>query len=285
MQQGKPSVTARWVAAMRVAHQERDASPHVLEDPIAARLLADVREAEHEAEAHHLANSSPLRAFVVARSRYTEDMLARAVLRGVRQYVILGAGLDTFAYRNPHPHLRVIEVDHPATQAWKRERLAAAGITPPPSVTFAPVDFSVQSLPEGLAALGFDRSEATFFSWLGVTPYITLESFRATLAAIAALPRGSGVAFDYMLAREELTDSQRRLVHQLTLGVVSLGEPFQLFFRPPALAAELTRAGFSDVEDLDEAALTDRYFLRRADTLRPRDSTGRLVSAWVRGTA
>ena len=283
MQQGQPSITAEWVASMRAAHQERDATPHVLEDPIAARLLTSVQQAERNAQAHHLSTAPPLRAFLVARSRYTEDMLARAVARGARQYVILGAGLDTFAYRNPYPHVRVIEVDHPATQAWKRERLAAAGLTPPPSVTFAPVDFATQSLPEGLAAAGVDRSEATFFSWLGVTPYLTREAFRATLAAIAALPKGSGVAFDYMLAPEALSDAQKRMVEVVSRGVATVGEPLQLFFRPEALAAELTRAGFTDVEDLNDAALTERYFTRRADTLRPHDSVGQLVSAWVRG--
>jgi methyltransferase (TIGR00027 family) len=124
--------------------------------------------------------------FVAARSRYAEDQLAQAVEQRVAQYVVLGAGLDTFAYRNPHAaYLRVFEVDRPATQAWKLERLQAAGIAVPPELQFVPVDFERQTLATGLEQGGFDSGSPAFLSWLGVTPYLTRESCMATLRFIA----------------------------------------------------------------------------------------------------
>jgi methyltransferase (TIGR00027 family) len=137
------------------------------------------------------------RAFMAARSRYAEDQLARAVERSVKQYVVLGAGLDTFAYRNPYPDLRVFEVDHPATQAWKRGRLQSAGIAVPQSLVFTSVDFERQTLAGRLEPSGFDPKLSAFFSWLGVTPYLTRESCMATLGYIAKLPAGTGIAFDF----------------------------------------------------------------------------------------
>src|SRR5262249_7097362 len=154
--------------------------------------------------------STHLRAFIAARSRYAEDELALAVKRGVRQYVILGAGLDTFAYRNPYPEsaLSVFEVDHPATQAWKRARLKEAGIPLPIDLTFAPVDFEEQTLAGGLRDAGYDPSLSAFFSWLGVTPYLTIEGMMATLRFIASAPIGSGGVFDYVTSPSLLTADQ-----------------------------------------------------------------------------
>src|SRR5262249_52440962 len=140
-----------------------------------------------------------LRAFVVVRSRFAEDTLRAATDQGVRQYVVLGAGLDTFAYRNPRADVRVFEVDHPDTQAWKRDLLARTGIAIPEGVTHVPIDFQAQSLGEGLAAHGFRTDVPAFFSWLGVTMYLADAAVRSTLAWVAqANAPGSGIVFDYV---------------------------------------------------------------------------------------
>src|SRR5271167_272110 len=155
MQEGKFSRTAQRVAIRRAAHQLLD-EPRVLDDPLALRIIGAETAAELRSNPkEHAAFARAFRAFMVARSRFAEDELALAYARGVRQYVVLGAGLDTFAYRNPHAGLRVFEVDHPATQAWKREQLQAAGIAIPPSLTFVPVDFERQTLADGLGQSGF----------------------------------------------------------------------------------------------------------------------------------
>jgi len=174
MQPGRPSVTADRVARRRAAHQLLD-DPKVFEDPVAFSVLdpgtaASLR-ARPKVEAGLIANA--VRAYIAARSRYAEDALAAAVARGVRQYVLLGAGLDTFPYRNPHAEVRVFEVDYPGTQAWKRARLSQGGVVIPPSVTFVPLDFQEETLPDGLRRAGFLTDVPTFFSWLGVTMYLT----------------------------------------------------------------------------------------------------------------
>jgi methyltransferase (TIGR00027 family) len=171
MQPGQPSLTARGAAGHRAAHQLLE-DGRIFRDPLAVRILGgDPDEIAREAEA--APSRRPMRLFIAVRTRFAEDALAAAAERGARQLVVLGAGLDTFAHRNPHEGagLRVFEVDHPATQAWKRARLAEAGLAAPPSLTFAPVDFERQTLADGLAAAGFDPAAPSFFTWLGVVPY------------------------------------------------------------------------------------------------------------------
>ena len=190
MNEATPSRTALRVALRRAAHQLYDA-PLVFKDPLAVSILGDkyadeLRRIPMQPERGFAVG---LRSFLVARSRYAEENLARAVDAGMRQYVLLGAGLDTFGCRNPYDGLRVFEVDHPATQAWKRELLGRSGIPVPESLTFAPVDFEYQTLAKQLAAAGFDFDAPAFFGWLGVVPYLTLEAFRATLAFISGAPR------------------------------------------------------------------------------------------------
>jgi methyltransferase (TIGR00027 family) len=220
---------------------------------------------------------------MAARSRYAEDQLARAVERGTRQYVILGAGLDTFAYRNPHAQrdLRVFEVDHPATQEWKRERLAAAGIAIPASVTFAPVDFEHQTLQEALQQAGFDAGKAAFFSWLGVTMYLARDTVMDTFRFIASCSPGGGVAFDYMVPPESLSWKGRLVHHAISRRVAKAGEPFRTFFAADELRAELGRLGFREIENLEAAGINERYFKGRADGLRVPGLLGRLMSAQV----
>ena len=249
----------------RAAHQVLD-DPRVFNDPLALAMAGGESDPRPEPEQPF---SRALRAFLAVRSRYAEDQLARAVERGVGQYVLLGAGLDTFAYRNPFRSegLRVFEVDHPATQAWKRERLEEASIAVPNDVTFAPVDFERESLADGLLRAGFDKQRASFFSWLGVTPYLSRSAFDATVGFIARMPSGSGVVFDFAVERSLLSPQQQLALDRLAARVALAGEPFQLFFDPAALARDLRSLGFGNIEDLSGDQINARYFAGRADGL------------------
>jgi methyltransferase (TIGR00027 family) len=281
MQEGKFSRTARRVAIRRAAHQLLD-QPRVLDDPLALRIIGSEAEDElrsNPKEDH--AFSRAFRAFMAARSRFAEDELARAVGLGVKQYVVLGAGLDTFAYRNPHAGLRVFEVDHPDTQAWKREQLHAAGIAIPASLTFVPIDFERQTLAAGLAQSGFNANAAAFFSWLGVTPYLTREACMTTLSFIAKMPTGSGVVFDFAVDPALLNAGQRQALDALSQRVARYGEPFQLFFDPGKLQDELKGMGFQSTEFLQGKELNARYFKDRKDGLLVRGGIGHLMGAWV----
>jgi methyltransferase (TIGR00027 family) len=285
MEMGRASKTALGVAIRRAAHQLVDAPP-VLDDPIAVRLVGSGYRGKMGRASHRVGRD--LRAFVAARSRYAEDQLAEAVARSVSQYVVLGAGLDTFAYRNPFAGLRVFEVDFPATQEWKRELLAEAGIDLPEGLRFVPLDLEQQTmgehqtLGEELAEAGFDREEAAFFGWLGVVPYLTLAAFRATLGVIAQLPDGSAVSFDYAVAPERLNAVGRKAFDGLAGRVAAAGEPFQLFFTPEEMEAELRGAGFRRMEQVDSDHLNELYFKDRADGLKlSAVKLGMLATAWV----
>lgn len=273
------SRTALRVAMRRAAHQILD-SPLVLEDAYAFRILPPESAAEVRAAAaggeHHFAKA--MRAFMAVRSRFAEDEFARAVGAGVRQYVALGAGLDTFAWRNPHRDsgVRVFEVDHPATQAWKLGLIEQGNLPEPPATVYVPLDFERQSLPAQLSAAGFDAGSPAFFSWLGVVPYLTLEAFRGTLRFFGSMAAGSGAVFDYPLPRQALGESERRLLDQLSARVANIGEPFQLFFTPPQLTGEVTSVGWRVLDDLGGAEIGSRYFPGR-DTIR--GGLGRLMSA------
>jgi methyltransferase (TIGR00027 family) len=277
MNEGRPSRTAQRVAVRRAAHQLID-RPLVFEDPLAMRIIGPDAAAATQAKAEGKV-SSAFRAFMAVRSRYAEDELRCAVERGVRQYVVLGAGLDTFAWRNPYPGLRVFEVDFPATQHWKKQRAANVGMGIPECLTFAPVDFLSQTLAEGLRAAGFREDQPAYFSWLGVTMYLTLEAFDSTMRFIGSLPPGGGVTFDYAVERSELGFLERVALDHLAKKVASLGEPFQLFFRPKELAERMRRFGFSDIEDMGRDELNARYFANRNDGLRVRGGAGRLMRA------
>lgn len=280
MEQSIASRTALRVALRRAAHQIHD-SPVVFYDPLAVAILGEAY--AEELRRTPLRPDRPfsigLRAFLVARSRYAEDNLKRAVESGVHQYVLLGAGLDTFAYRNPYAELRVFEVDHPATQQWKRELLQHNNIAIPGSVTYVPVDFERQSLSTQLGDAGFNSQAPAFFAWLGVVPYLTLEAFRATLSFIAAQPPGSGLTLDYGQPRAVLPFLEQLAHDSLASRVEKAGEPFQLFFTPAEIATELS--GFHSLEDLGAAEINARYFAERGDQLAVGGAAGRLVSAWL----
>jgi methyltransferase (TIGR00027 family) len=281
MQEGKFSRTAQRVAIRRAAHQLLD-RPRVLDDPLALRIIGSeaAEELRTNPKEHH-AFSRAFRAFMAARSRYAEDELARAVAHGLRQYVVLGAGLDTFAYRNPYPGLRVFEVDHLATQAWKRGQLEAAGIAIPAALTFVPIDFERQTLADGLEQSGFDLRAAAFFSWLGVTPYLTRDACMTTLSFVAKMPAGSGVVFDFAVDPALLNAGQRQALDALSQRVARYGEPFQLFFDPEKLQDELRGMGFCRTEFLQGKELNARYFKDRKDGLLVRGGLGHLMGAWV----
>ncbi len=268
---GQRSRMAERTAIMRAAHRLLDAEPLVLDDPLALAIIGP------EAEQRLRANLAPYRtlplrrarAINVVRARFTEDRLAQAIERGCRQYVVLGAGLDTFAYRAPYlpGELTVFEVDHPATQAWKHARLAAAGIRPPPNLRFAPVDFNAQTLAAGLADAGFRRDRAAFFSWLGVTYYLPLASVDETLAFIAGQQDAAELVFDFALTEAALPAEHRALFSQMLAFVASQGEPWLTRFEPAALVARLSAAGFEEVQHLDVTEMTRRYLANRRDDI------------------
>ena len=281
MREAQPSRTAYMVAMRRAAHQIFD-NPKVFDDPIAMRILGPGAEERLRSAPRFLNRfGRAVRASMAARSRYAEDQLERAVQRGATQYVVLGAGLDTFAYRNPHAQreVRVFEVDYPATQEWKRQRLAAGQIAIPPSVTFAPVDFEHQTLAEGLRQVGFDAATPAFFSWLGVSMYLARESVMGTLQFIASCAPGGGVVFDYMVPRESLNWTGQLVYDALARRVARAGEPFRTFFSPEKLREELEALGFHSIENLGAAEINARYFLNRNDGLRVPGLLGRFLSA------
>ena len=280
MEEAIPSRTALSVALRRAAHQVYD-SPRVFEDPMAVPILGEryAEELRRTPVRTDRPYSVALRAHVVARSRYAEDNLRTAVAVGVRQYVLLGAGLDTFAYRNPWPELRVFEVDHPATQQWKRELLAENRIDVPKNLTYVAIDFERQLLPERLADSGFDQSAPAFFAWLGVVPYLTLAAFRGTVSFIEAHAGGSGVVLDYGLPRAALPPLEQLAHDSLASRVQMAGEPFQLFFTQAEMAEEFF--AFSRLEDIGAEEINGRYFSGHDDQLRLLGSGGRFVCACV----
>jgi methyltransferase (TIGR00027 family) len=284
MQEAQPSRTARRVAMRRAAHQIHDAKPLVFDDPFALQLLPP--EAREEVARSPAASRKPysaaMRAFIVCRARFAEDTLADGVRRrGVAQAVILGAGLDTFVLRNPFPGLRVFEVDHPATQTWKRQLLAEAKLAAPSSLNFVPVDFESDSLRQQLLRAGFDFRLRTAVTWLGVVPYLTAEAFASTCRVLSRLPAGSSVVFDYSLPREALPFVEQLMLDSLAARVAQAGEPFQLFFTPAELVEELQRFELAVVEDLDFDALNARYLDGRSDGLQLRGRALRLCHAEV----
>ncbi len=226
--------------------------------------------------------SAAMRSWMVARARFAEDLLADAVEKGgVTQYLVLGAGLDTFTLRNPFSQVRVFEVDHPATQAWKRERLEAAELSLPRNAQMVPVDFERQSLGDELLGAGFDFEQPTVTAWLGVVPYLTPAAFAATCRVLGSFCAGSHVVFDYSQPREVLPAREQLMHDSLASRVAQAGEPFQLFFTPPALAKELSHYGLRMEEDLGSHELNLRYFQGRSDGLGLRGTAGRLCHALV----
>jgi methyltransferase (TIGR00027 family) len=266
------SRTALGVAALRAVHQLIDGDPKILVDPIAARLLdADVlREIQSNSERIHEPLSKGLRSHVVLRSRFAEERLARAVERGVRQCVILGAGFDTFAYRQPDwgRSLRIYEVDHQATQDEKRQRLRAAGASIPPNLEFVAIDFERVSLREGLQASSLDFAEPAFFSCLGVLIYLTREAVDAVFQLVADFSAGSEIVFTFSLPESALSAHETENRTALAGMASSVGEPWQTYFEPTKLTNDLRALGFEEVSFLSSEAAEQTYFQNRSDGLR-----------------
>jgi methyltransferase (TIGR00027 family) len=285
VEEGTPSITAIACATLRAAHMLWDDSPKIFEDTLALRLSGCEGEAALRAQldrvdAETARSSNPefavtlrryITAMVIMRSRYIEDEVEQAIGRGISQYVILGAGLDSFGYRRLDlaKVLRVFEVDHPATQAWKRTRLQDAGIGLPANLSLVPVDFEKQSLIESLRMSGYHADAPAVLSWLGVATYLTYDAIFRTLRTVAELEPGTEIIFQYTVPKELLDEESQRMLAAVMAFAASHGEPFKSFFEPNLLAQQLQKLGFAELSDLgpDEAAA--RYFSGRADGLRP----------------
>jgi methyltransferase (TIGR00027 family) len=270
MRDGQPSQTARGAAAYRAIHQKLEGGA-IFKDPFASRILDQETAAALDEIA---ANDSlrPWRLFIAARSRFSEDTMADCIAYGVRQVVVLGAGLDTFSLRNPYADLgvRAFEVDYPATQMWKRDRISAAGLAEPPSLIFAPINFEQESLPEGLTRAGFELDEPAFFQWLGVVPYLTKDAVSSTLKFISEVPRAA-VVFDYAEPFQNYPAERRASVMATAERAASRGEPWLSFFDPIELLQLLRGEGFNVIEDLGLPEIAERFYgvLRRDIVLGP----------------
>jgi methyltransferase (TIGR00027 family) len=289
MQAGGYSKTAMGTAFMRAYHAAHVPSP-IFNDFLAQGLITE--EERLASEERHLkafrlfepalAALYPERAqalarwmetagapaIVLARARYAEDILEQAVTQGVKQYVILGAGMDTFAWRRPDlvAHLQVFEIDHPATQAHKRQRLRAMGLQPPARHHFLPLDFNEGNLETTLRGSAYDQQALTIFSWLGVTYYLPRNVILATWRAISVMaPAGSGIIFDYLDADAFIPARVSRRVQIMMEIVERVGEPMITGFVPAALAADLARQGLRIHENLSPADIQERFFQGRTD--------------------
>ncbi len=277
MPERKASRTALGTAYMRAAHQLLDAQPRILEDPISVALLGStgVQRIKDTADSYQTPALRALRSHVVLRSRFAEDRLAAAVRRGITQYIILGAGFDTFALRQPSwaQALRILEIDHAGTQSTKRDQLAATGLALPKNADFAAIDFEHESLRDGLVRNHVSLEESTFFSWLGVTMYLKEDTITAVLESVAAFPARTEIVLTFALLPG---DSPSPFDHRSE----SVGEPWVSYFEPDALEAKLRSAGFSKVEFLSPEKAETRYFHQRPQDL-PVPKRTNIVSAIV----
>jgi len=266
-----PDHTAVRVALWRALHVQADPPPHVLEDEVGLRLVAPDEGWQRRPDMD-LTFMRRARASIVARARSIEDLVTEQAGRGLRQYVILGAGLDSFAQRKPEvaSRLQVFEVDPPGTQAWKRRRLVELGFGIPDWLRFVPVDFEAgDSWWQRLADAGFDPRQPAVVSSTGVSMYLTRDAIAATLRQVAALAPGSTLAMTYMLPLERSDPEDRPMLEMAMKGARAAGTPFISFFTPPEITALAREAGFKEARTVAGAALTERYFAGRPDGLRP----------------
>jgi methyltransferase (TIGR00027 family) len=258
MKPNEPSRTALMIARQRAAHQLLDHGL-ILDDPFAMKILGeDEKDVLQFANKHSMASIGRL--FTAARSRIAEDALSKAVERGVRQIVILGAGLDTFALRNPHVarQIHIYEVDHPATQAWKQHLLAEAQITLPPWLVLVPVDFEREDMGEKLVVAGFQQNSPAFFTWLGVVPYLTKDAIGRTLDYMSSI-QNSEVVFDYMEPPEAFSEGLRQLEKARSEQLKKMGERSDSRFESAGIAAILRSHGFSAIEDINFHEIASRF--------------------------
>lgn len=275
-----PDNTAVRVALWRALHVQVDAPPHVFEDELGLALAEPGADWQQRPDMSPF--TRPFRASIVARARYVEDLLEEQVARGVTQYVILGAGLDTFAQRRPElaARLRVFEVDQPAPQQWKHKRLLDLGFGVPSFLQLVPVDFERgEAWLERLAASGFDAQQPTLVASTGVSMYLTKEAIAATLRQIARLAPGSVLVMSFMLPIELAEPDVRPGIEAAAKGARANGTPFLSFFTPEEMLALAREAGFREVRHVSAAALAQRYFAGRADGLRPPTNSEELLVA------
>jgi methyltransferase (TIGR00027 family) len=265
------SNTAYGTLFMRGVHQLLDAKPLILDDSAALTLLGEdaVRHIKNSRDHHQTLEARALRTHVVLRSRFTEDRLAEAVGRGITQYVILGAGFDTFAYRQPvwAKALKIFEVDQPATQAQKQLRLKQANMSLPPNLSFAGIDFEHESLYDGLLRNRVSFTEPSFFSWLGVTMYLKENAIDAVLRTIAQFPAISEITFTFSQPQDTLSAQESSFHASLSKIVSGAGEPFVSFFTPAAIKIKLHRAGFKTIAFLSKEEAEERYLHQRPSDL------------------
>jgi methyltransferase (TIGR00027 family) len=276
-----PDSTAVRVALWRALHVEVDAPPHVLEDVIGLKLVAPDYPWRERPDMDPQ-RIKLFRASIVARARFIEDLVAEQEDRSIRQYVILGAGLDTFAQRRPEiaAKLTVFEVDQPGTQAWKRQRLIALGFGIPDWLRLVPVDFEAGgSWWKQLLAAGFDAGRPAIAVSTGVSMYLTKEAIMATLRQVAVLAPGSSFVMSFLLPTELADPEVRPGLEAAVKGARASGTPFISFFTPPEMLALTREAGFKDARHVSAAALGERYFAGRTDGLRPANNTEELLVA------
>lgn len=279
-QESGPDNTAVRVALWRALHLEADAPPHVLEDGVGLMLVAPDDDWRSRPDMSPF--TRPFRASIVARARFIEDLVAEQAARGVDQYVILGAGLDTFAQRRPElaSHMQVFEVDKPGPQAWKRQRLLDCGLGVPPHLRLVPVDFEAgDAWWERLALSGFDPAKLAVVASTGVSMYLTRDAVAATLRQVASLAPGSTFAMSFMLPIEMTDPELRPAMERAAAGARANGTPFISFFTPTEMLTMAREAGFRDVQHVSAAMLAERYFAGRTDGLRPPDNAEELLVA------
>ena len=270
MDEYRPSRTAMMGARARALHLLVDDDPKIFIDTLGG-LFCDSVEAQRlrDLGANIFGRRfTQVRAAFVMRHRFAEDRLAEAYRAGIRQYVILGAGLDTFAYRRPATlgEMLVFEVDHPASQRWKRERLEANGIDDPPGLRHVPMDFEKQTLMEQLQSAGFDPSSPAFVSWLGVTFYLTPEANAETFRTLGGrMAPGSELVLDFILPQSALSGTDAEDAAGTAQVAASVGEPFQFLVEPKALQQQLRSAGFERADYVSAAEGNRRYAADRTD--------------------
>jgi methyltransferase (TIGR00027 family) len=276
-----PDSTAVRVALWRALHVEVDAPPHVLVDEIGVRL-AEPETGWRDRPDMHPQWTRTFRASIVARARFIEDLVEQEAGRGVDQYVILGAGLDTFVQRRPEvaTRVRVFEIDRPGPQAWKRRRLVELGLGGPDVLRLVPVDFEAGvAWRDQLVAAGFDRTRPAVVASAGVSMYLTREANAATMREVAELARGTTFVTSFLLPLELADPEVRPGLERAAEGARASGTPFVSYFTPAEMVELARSAGFARAEHVSAATLTERYFAGRADGLRPPNNAEELVVA------
>lgn len=276
-----PDSTAVRVALWRALHVQVDPPPHVLEDEIGLKLAAPDEGWRHRGDMDPKF-TQPFRASIVARARFLEDLVVEQAGRGVGQYVILGAGLDSFAQRRPEiaSRLRIFEVDRPGPQAWKRQRLIDLGFGIPAWLRLVPVDFEAEgSWWERLTAAGFDTGQPAIVASTGVSMYLAKDAIAATLRQVAGLAPGSTLAMTFLLPLELADPEVRPGLAMAEKGARASGTPFISFFTPAEIVTQAREAGFRDVRHVSAATLAQRYFAGRTDGLRPPSNSEELLVA------